>query len=280
MTDGDGHGPSGSLFDATVRDGVVRLSKPGTRWHSTGWRGGRITADAAYSVTVPEGWSDRDVSGYVRRRIEEAFDEGEASEATSGTRPVLLTGVDARHARGARYGPVEAFATAGLSNPAALDVPDRPPYPAALGFDADDGPDATGSGENLDPAGTVNLVVATTRNLPPHAFANLIAVAAETKAATLLSVAGVPGTTTDAVVVACDPEGRRERYSGSATLVGRAARICVRDALLAALWSRYPDGEFSDPDAAEHAVTTEDRAAVFRIATGSNPGTEGPGDPE
>lgn len=235
------------MFSPTTRDGVVRLGAPGTTWLSTGWRGGRRRADAAYSVTVPEDWRCDDVEGFVTERVDAAgFDPGEVRDGS----PVLLTGVAARNARGARLGPVVAVATAGVSNPAEL--PMDPP-----GGELPDG--------ELVP-GTVNVVVGTTRALEDGALANLVAVAAEAKAATLLDSVDVPGTTSDAVVVASDPAGEPATFSGSATRVGAAARACVREAVTAALAARYGDEEPpTGVDDARYGVSTDARADVFEL---------------
>jgi adenosylcobinamide hydrolase len=259
------------VFETTVRAGVCRLSRPRTRWLSTGWDGGESVGPAAYNVTVPEGWPETDLAAYVdSRRAAAGFD---------APGPTLLTGVSQDHARRARLDGVEAVVTAGVSNPAALPVDaDRAAEPD--GTDAGGGPptdpDDTGDSPSTptptsapgdgrdDPPGTVNVVVGTARSLAPGALPNLVAVAAEAKAATLLAVAGVPGTTTDAVVVGCDPDGRRARFSGSATPVGRAARACVRDALLAGLRSRYSGGP-PPTEEAEFGLTTDVRAAVTRV---------------
>ncbi|RDI71348.1 adenosylcobinamide amidohydrolase [Halopelagius longus] len=239
--------PTAGVFDCLVRDGVCRLRRPETRWLSTGHAGGESVGPVAYNVSVPEGWAERDVDGYVARRLADAGFDADG--------PALLTGVSMRHARVARLGPVEAVVTAGVDNPAALPVSEEKTAGDG-GSDADT--DAT-------PAGTVNVFVGTTRALEPGALENLVALAAEAKAATLVSRTGVPGTTTDAVVAACDPAGDAAAYSGSATEVGAAARACVRDALLAALDSRYAD---EDPPAsvaeAEHGVVTDETAAVSR----------------
>ena len=226
-----------AVFDATVRDGVCRLARPDTRWLSTGHAGGEHRAPVAYNCTVPEGWTRTDLDAYVAERLDSAGFEARG--------PTLLTGVDQRHARRARLGPVEAVATAGVSNPASLPV---------------DGAARTDGGHH---AGTVNVVVGTTRSLAPGALPNLLTVAAEAKAATLLELFGVPGTTTDAVVAACDPEGDPARFSGSATAVGGATRACVRDAVAASLRSRHPDGEY----VAESGVVTDERATVSRLPT-------------
>jgi len=238
------------VFESTVREEVCRLRRPGTRWLSTGYDGGQSRADAAFLLSVPEGWSETDVSDYVRRRLDAAgFEE-------SG--PTLLTGVAMRHAHRARRGPIEAVVTAGVNNPAALPVGD-----GVTGVSDEGGAD---SGRRH--AGTVNVVVGTTRSLSPGALANLVSVAAEAKAATLLAEVGVPGTTSDAVVVGCDPAGDHATFSGSATPVGSAARICVRDALTAALASRYADG--SPPEsvaAAEYGVVSDGVAEVERVGS-------------
>jgi adenosylcobinamide hydrolase len=227
-----------AVFEATVRDGVCRLARPDTRWLSTGHAGGECRASAAYNCTVPGGWDRTDLDAYVTERLAAAgFDDAG---------PALLTGVDQRHARRARHGPVEAVATAGVSNPAALPVEGL-----------------TDGGETGRHGGTVNVVVGTTRALAPGALPNLLTVAAEAKAATLLEVVGVPGTTTDAVVAACDPDGDPARFSGSATTVGGAARVCVRDAVAASLRSRHPDGEYER----ETGVVTDERATVSRVDT-------------
>jgi adenosylcobinamide hydrolase len=243
------------VFETTVRAGVCRLFRPDTRWLSTGWDGGDSRGSAAYNVTVPEGWPETDLATYVdSRRAEAGFD---------AAGPTLLTGVAQEHARRARLGCVEAVATAGVSNPAALPV-------AGLDDAADaeaEAADGAGAGDSDDAPtlGTVNVVVGTTRALDPGALPNLLTVAAEAKAATLLSVAGVPGTTTDAVVAACDPNGSPASFSGSATPVGRAARACVRDAVLASLGSRYADRSVPSVESAPYGVVTDVRATVTRL---------------
>ncbi|WP_200530209.1 adenosylcobinamide amidohydrolase [Halorubrum sp. LN27] len=251
------------MFDATVREGVLRLRRPGTRWLSTGWNGGRSRSAAAYNVSVPEGFDRTDLGAYRDERL------SRAEFGTEGEPPTLFTGVSMDHARGARRGPVVAYATAGLSNPAMLPM-DPAGATAAAPDDAER--DADGSGEappaeptaRPDRPGTVNLIVGTTRRLADGAAENLVAVAAEAKAATLLATAGVPGTTSDAVVVGDDPTGDPAAFSGSATPVGAAARVCVRDAVRASLRSRYPDGDYPGPPAdAEHGVVADDRAEVF-----------------
>jgi adenosylcobinamide hydrolase len=247
------------VLETAVSEGVVEIARPGTTWLSTGWQGGRVEAEAVHSVSVPDGWEWTAIDNYVDRRLDRAGFQRDG--------PVLLTGVAATHARGARCGSVAAVATAGVSNPAALPTdptgPPRGPDPASV---AD--PRGEGSSDRDSP-GTVNVVVATARDLAPGALANLVAVAAEAKAATLLATVGVPGTTTDAVVVGTDPAGPPAEYSGTGTAVGVAARTCVREAVRASLESRYPDGP-PEPSDAEHANATEARASVFDPAGGDD----------
>jgi adenosylcobinamide hydrolase len=260
----DGTNPA-PVFEVTVRDEVCRLRRPGTRWLSTGHSGGESRADAAYLLSVPDGWGDVDISAYIGERLDAA------GFARPG--PALLTGVSMRHARRARFGPVEAVVTAGVSNPAALPVgSDMGPSSEETVEESGDGDASEVLGDddtNADRrhAGTVNVAVGTTRSLAPGALPNLVAVAAEAKAATLLARVGVPGTTSDAVLAGCDPEGEEAAFSGSATAVGSAARICVRDAVSAALDARY--AEESPPasvDDAEHGVVSDARARVERVA--------------
>ncbi len=233
-------------YEATRVDGVLRVRRPGTEWLSTGWNGGRRVSECVYNVSVPEGWSDDEIGEYVSDRLERAGFDADG--------PVLLTGVDLEHARGARRGPVTAYATAGVSNPAGL--PMDPPGGELPNWDRTDG----------EPVGTVNLIVGTTRALGDGALANLLTVAAEAKATTLLAETGFPGTTTDAVVAGHDPDGPLEEFSGSATPVGAATRACVREALRAALASRYAETGTAVPDsvsAATYGVSTDVRAEVF-----------------
>lgn len=245
MTDGRG-------FEGRRTDGVLRVERSGTTWLSTGWNGGRWESDVAYNVSVPEGWNCDEIGEYVDDRLESA------GFAEAG--PALLTGVNLEHARGAHCGPVAVYATAGVSNPAAL------PMDPSGGELPDDGleSDVTEGGTGV---GTVNLVVGTTRALGNGALANLCCVASEAKAATLLSETGFPGTTTDAIVVGHDPSGPKAEFSGSATTVGAATRACVREAVLASLRSRYDECGATLPesvDGAAYGVSTDVRAEVVR----------------
>ncbi|NHN42212.1 adenosylcobinamide amidohydrolase [Halorubellus sp. JP-L1] len=253
------------MFDAAIRDDdVLELARQDTTWLSTGWRGGRTTADAAYCLTVPEGWACEDLAWFVDDRLRERdVDPERVAAAAGGDAPVLLTGVAMRHARGARLGPVEAYATAGVSNPAALPTePDALREPAVANGGDGERDDGLPDGEYVP--GTVNVVVGTTRDLAPGALANLVAVAAEARATTLLDRVGFPGTTSDAVVAACDPDGDPAAFSGSATRVGAAARACVREAVGAALDARYhEDDPPASVDDARYGVRNDSKAIVF-----------------
>lgn len=231
-------------FDASISDGILQVQRPGTRWLSTGWNGGFTRTEAAYNVSVPDGWTRTDVDRYVRRRRDRAgFD-------VDG--PALLTGVDVRHARGARIDPVVAFATVGLTNPTALPVEPT-----------EDGPDSPSDPPRRE--GTVNIVLGTTEPLTDGALADLLAGAVEARTATVLALTGFTGTTTDAVIVGCAADGSREPFAGSSTAVGSAARACTRDAVRASFRSRYADRPVPESVAdAEHGVVTAQRAEVFR----------------
>jgi adenosylcobinamide hydrolase len=207
------------MFDTARRDGVTEFASPGTRWLATGPGGGFSEADTAYNVTVPEGFDREDLDSYARERRRAAGFDGDG--------PTLLTGVAQRHARGVRSGPVVAYATAGLSNPATLPI-------------GDDGTDSPPRIDDRRP-GTVNTVVGTTRSLSDGAMATLLSTVVEAKTATLQSAVGFTGTTSDAVVVGCRPEGETAAFAGSATPVGEAARVCVSEAILAALDARYDE---------------------------------------
>ncbi|WP_136687287.1 adenosylcobinamide amidohydrolase [Halorhabdus amylolytica] len=235
-------------FETTRSEDILRVARPETRWLSTGWDGGFCRADVAFNCTVPEGWNPTNIRVDVEQRLDKAgFDAAEG--------PVLLTGVDQRHATGARAAPVTVLATVGLSNPTTLLFDPDERRVDAEDIDRPDGPPRPG---------TVNLFVGTTHALTDAGMANLVAIAAEARTATLLELAGFTGTTSDAIVVASDPAGESARYTGSATPVGRATRACVREAITASFRSRYddrePPGSVAD---AEHGDVTIERAEVF-----------------
>ncbi len=234
------------MFETTIRAGVLQVSSENCRWFSTTWNGGYSTGNVAYAITVPEGWNETDLNEYQKIRRERA--------EFVGTGPTLFTGVSLDHVRGARADSIEVYATVGLSNPATLPMEttdsEAEPY--------------VGDDEYF--AGTVNLIVGTTRALTDGALGNLLATVIEAKTATLMAETGFTGTTSDAVVVASDPAGERARFVGSATRIGNATRACVRDAVRASLASRYPASEYPNTiDEAEYGVITSQRTEVFQI---------------
>lgn len=235
--------PDGDGAAVTTQAGVTRFARPETRWLSTGANGGQSAGPAAYNITVPEGWDRTALDTYVDERLEGAgFDE---------QGPALLTGVDQQHARVARAGPVTVLATAGVSNPAPLLEREQPTA-------TDRSAVSNGTQSPPEHGGTVNVLVVVDRQLRPAAQANLLTVVAEAKAATLLDIAGVPGTTTDAVIVGSAAGGTDSdpvRFTGSATPVGAAVRCCTRDALQASLKSRYAETDLPDSvEAADHGI--------------------------
>ncbi|RRJ32499.1 adenosylcobinamide amidohydrolase [Halocatena pleomorpha] len=241
------------MSEISIEDEVLQYCRPGTRWLSSGWRGGYRTDPAVYNVSVPEEWDHVDLDAYGSRRRDRAgFD---------APGPTLFTGVDLEHARGARCGSVEAVTTAGISNPAILPmVPDRQAATSesSIGFHP----------------GTVNIILSASEPLTDGALATLLGTAVEAKTATLLAESGITGTTSDAIVVGCDGhrssddrtqsgDDKRQPFAGSATTVGTAARACVRESVHASLSSRY--AETPSPDETEHGVTTTRRATVFEV---------------
>jgi adenosylcobinamide hydrolase len=231
------------MFEAERRDGVCQLAGPDARWLVTGPEGGYRRADAAYNVSVPEGFDREDPATYAAERRRTASFEAPG--------PGLLTGVDMRHARGARADGVCVVATAGLSNPVALAGSEAAGRASGGTTDGETGP------------GTVNLLVGTDRALADGTLATLLATVVETKAATLQAATGFTGTTTDAVAVGCDPEGDPAPFAGSATPVGRAARACVRRAVEAAVEAR---GSVPDTVAgADHGAVPAVAPNIFRV---------------
>lgn len=229
------------MFDWTQRGSVFQIYNPEARWLSTGWNGGYSDADAGYNVSVPEGWERTDLDSYIsEQRDAHNF-------STAG--PALLTGVNLSHIRGARSGPITVFVTAGMSNPAALPMT------------ASEDPSFSSKTPHQ---GTVNIIACSEQSLTDAGMATLLSVIAEAKATTLLHLTGFPGTTTDAIIVGSHQRDTQEPFAGSSTTVGQSARICVRDAVKAALASRssqIPDSV----DEAEYGVTTTGNADVFQL---------------
>lgn len=236
---------------------VCWLRQSGARWLSTGVGGGYVGADAACNLSVPTDFDRRDLDEYVATRREAADLEPHG--------PALLTAVAQSHARAARTDGVTVVATAGLSNPATLPVSDGQVADAHSGEDSGGSRPADPSpGNESPPAGTVNLLVATTRALDDAALASGLATAVEAKAATLQTLAGFTGTTSDAVAIGCNPDGEGATFVGSSTIVGEAIRACVRDAVRASLGSYYAERNCPGTVAeAEYGVETTRSTTVF-----------------
>ena len=233
------------LFESTVRSNVLQLRSDELAWLSTGANGGSWQARAAYNITVPDGWEETDLEAYTDQR------KADAEFELRG--PTLLTGVDQRHAHRARLDPVEVVVTAGVSNPTTL-----PPVDSTT--------TETVATDNSYQPGTINIIAGTTRALSAGALANLIAVVTEAKTATLGRLTGFSGTTSDAVIVGSDRTGEHAQFSGASTPVGAAARACVRDALTAALESRYESEPIPDSvETAAYGCETTVESTVSRI---------------
>ena len=230
------------MFEYDRTPDRLTLQRKGTRWLSNGINGGTVRADEAHNLTVPEGFDRTDLVAYAGDRL-----RGQSAG------PTLLTGVSQRHARGARYGPAEAVATAGVSNPATL---------PADGLGGSDRPTETNESGADGGIGTVNVFVGTERTLSDGGLVELLATAVEAKTATLLGTVGCTGTTSDAVAVGCPPGDERAKFAGSATEIGNAVRVCVRDAVASALDSRY-DGAPPPPEETAHGTRTTGSATVF-----------------
>lgn len=231
------------MFDADVSAGVCRLALPEGRWLSTGWNGGYRDSDAAYNVTVPEPFERQDLDAFAARRRREAGYDSPG--------PTCFTGVDMSHARLARAEGVVVCATAGVSNPATL------PLVGEHGAVPGSHDRSTAATDDEPPVGTINLLVGSNTHLSAGGLASLLATATEAKTATVKRVTGFTGTTSDAVVVGCPRGGKAGNYAGSATAVGDATRRCVRDAIVASLTSRYPEGNWPQSvSAAKHGVRT------------------------
>lgn len=238
------------MSETVIEAGVCRLGLPGGRWLATGHAGGYRRADCAVNVTVPSDFDRQDLATYVAERCDDA-----GFEATG---PALLTAVEQANARGARAGPVTVVATVGLSNPASLPLRDGPVDAAA------EASSEAASSEGRPPAGTVNLLLATTRALDRGALAGCLATVVEAKTATLQAATGFSGTTSDAVAVGTDPEGQPRAYVGSGTDLGRDVRAAVREAVVASLGATYeadaPPGTVAE---AQHGTVTRREATVF-----------------
>lgn len=124
-----------------------------------------------------------------------------------------------------RDGGVDAYATVGL----------RHPTWAADAEGAAAGP----------PVGTINVVVGVPVPLAPAALVNAVMTATEAKTQALVE-RGIPGTGTasDAICIACAPDGAVERFAGPrAPLGSRIARAVHAAVSVGASSGRHEDGK-------------------------------------
>ncbi|MFO7927702.1 MAG: adenosylcobinamide amidohydrolase [Halobacteriota archaeon] len=230
------------MFAYERTDDRLTIGRPDTRWLSNGFDGGYATAAAAHNLTVEEGFDRTDLAVYAAERL-----------GSSPIGPTLLTGVHQTNARGARYGPIEAVATAGLSNPAVLPLEASDDQGSATPTKADSG---------FEP-GTVNVLLGSAEPLTDGGLAGMLATVVEAKTATLLEFAGCTGTTSDAVVVGSPDRTDGAAFAGSSTEIGNAARVCVRDAVVAALNARYEGEDAPAIDESPYGTVTSGSATVF-----------------
>jgi adenosylcobinamide hydrolase len=160
---------------------------------STGIQGGIRRVSTILSHTVPPGWDEP-----------EPFRELTLQVTRAGMGPDyfgLLTAVSMKNLCVLSYGTLTVFITAGVSNP-----------------NPDLRPEEDGGGE---PAHTINIILHSREGMSEGALLESIITATGAKAEALHSM-GYPftGTTTDAVIVACEGEGVH-RYAGTGTDLGK-----------------------------------------------------------
>jgi len=168
---------------------------------STGAGGGLGAVSTIFNHTVPKSFDCEDVNGY----LQEIVSEYDFSDDFFG----LLTAVSMRSLCILSYEFITVFVTAGVSNP----NPDHPHAP-----------------------GTINIIITSRERLCDAALIETIITATEAKAHALAEMGrSFTGTTTDAVVVACEGEEVVHQYAGTLTEAGRrvyeAVRFGVKEAL-------------------------------------------------
>lgn len=163
------------------------------------------------NATVPNGYARRDPDVHLTELA------GALDLAGEGTG--FLTAVDVREAVHRSEGGVHASVTTGLGA--------HPTWAAA--------PAAAAATE----PGTINAVCFAPVRLSPAALVNAVATVAEAKAQALWD-AGVPGTgtSTDATVVLCPPDGPAEAFGGPRSRIGAALARAVHSAVSSALRGR------------------------------------------
>lgn len=183
----------------SVEDGYVLVRGRFRVVSSAPWHGGFVRARAIANVHVPKSY-DEAVPTFFRR-----FERRTGERSLVG----LLTAVDLRAVavRRSRYG--VAIVTAGVSNAAQV--------------------------------GTINVILVVAGRATSSGLVEAVKVVTEAKTAALrrLDVRAGPdpatGTTTDAVVIACEGRGPRWEYCGGATARGRAFGAMVSSAVVESL---------------------------------------------
>ncbi len=245
------------MFETTGRDSVCQIRREGARWLSTAWDGGYRTADAVYNVTVPEGFERTDLDAYRAERL---------SGAGFAVGPTLLT--------------VFTWNT--------------PACPERVGVGA-------GDSGSLEPRRVADVGSGDSRRLRRDCVES--GGRPDWRPGTAISSSVSTGRWTRARWRRCSPppsrrgcdaarRGKRPRnhigrghrrlcperrarlFAGSATELGAATRVCVRDAIRASLAARYGGDALPTVDGAEYGVVAdgfrEFRAA--RTVTHDGPG--------
>jgi adenosylcobinamide amidohydrolase len=153
-------------------------------------------------------------ASYARRDPERHLGKLAVSFGLAGRGIGMLTAVDVRGYATADDGGVHAVATVGLGNPVRAADVEHP--------------------KQLTEVGTINLFVVVPERLSDGAMVNVVATATEAKAQALahLGIDGT-GTPTDAICIACPPEGMAHTFGGPRSTWGSRLARAVHDVVLA-----------------------------------------------
>ncbi len=172
-----------------VRDDTLFL-RGAFRAASTGVRGGLRDVTTVFNRTVPENFDHEDIFRYMDGIVTE---RGFSDEYFG-----LLTAVEMRNLCILQYDFITVFVTAGVTNP------------------------------NPDPPHTINVIVFSREGMGDAALLETIITVTEAKAQALREMGYVfTGTTTDAVMVACEGEPTQHAFAGTLTEVGRRVYAAV-----------------------------------------------------